>query len=82
MSGAFGDIGTGLPLIIGILLVSALIKSVCLSCLDLPRFSQASFTWPLCRPAQFLKTAAIMAISMNLDRGLILVAGIGLGVVM
>jgi len=37
---------------------------------------------PMRRPAQSLKTAAIMAISMNLDRCLILVAGIGLGVVM
>jgi len=81
LSGAFGDIGTDLPLIIGILLVSGLDPVSVFTMFGLTQiFSGLFYGMPM--PVQPLKAVAIMAISLNLDGSIILAAGIGLGVVM
>ena len=81
LSGAFGDIGTDVPLIIGILLVSGLDPVSVFIMFGLSQiFSGLFYGIPM--PVQPLKAVAIMAISMDLDGSLILAAGIGLGLVM
>lgn len=81
LSGAFGDIGTDLPLIIGVLLISGLDPVSVFIMFGLTQiFSGLFYGIPM--PVQPLKAVAIMAISMNLDGSLILAAGVSLGVVM
>lgn len=81
LSGAFGDIGTDLPLIVGILLVSGLDPvSVFVMFGATQIFSGLFYGIPM--PVQPLKAVAVMAISQHLGADMILAAGIGLGVVM
>lgn len=81
LSGAFGDIGTDLPLIVGILLVSGLDPVAVFVMFGLTQiFSGLVYGMPM--PVQPLKAVAVMAISLNLDAEIILAAGIGLGALM
>jgi hypothetical protein len=81
LSGAFGDIGTDLPLIIGILLVSGLDPVSVFVMFGLTQiFSGLLYGIPM--PVQPLKAVAVMAISQHLGADIILAAGIGLGIVM
>ena len=81
LSGAFGDIGTDLPLIAGILLVSGLDPvSVFVMFGATQIFSGLLYGVPM--PVQPLKAVAVMAISQHMGADIILAAGIGLGVVM
>lgn len=80
-SGAFGDIGTDLPLIIGLLIVSGLNPVNVFLLFGLSQiFSGLVYGLPMA--VQPLKAVAIIAISQNLGGDMILAAGISLGVVM
>ena len=81
LSGAFGDIGTDLPLIIGLLIVSGLNPVNVFLLFGLSQiFSGLVYGLPM--PVQPLKAVAIIAISQNLGSDMILAAGISLGIVM
>lgn len=81
LSGAFGDIGTDLPLIIGLLIVSGLNPVNVFLLFGLSQiFSGLVYGLPM--PIQPLKAVAIIAISQNLGSDMILAAGISLGIVM
>jgi MFS superfamily sulfate permease-like transporter len=81
LSGAFGDIGTDLPLMVGILLVSGLDPVSVFVMFGVTQiFSGLFYGIPM--PVQPLKAVAVMAISQHLGADMILAAGIGLGVVM
>jgi hypothetical protein len=81
LSGAFGDIGTDLPLIVGILLVSGIDPVTAFVMFGLTQiFSGLLYGMPM--PVQPLKAVAVLAISQELDAGIILAAGVSLGVVM
>ncbi|MCA9808812.1 MAG: putative sulfate/molybdate transporter, partial [Candidatus Dadabacteria bacterium] len=81
LSGAFGDIGTDLPLIIGLLIVSGLNPVNVFLLFGLSQiFSGLVYGLPM--PVQPLKAVAIIAISQNLGSNMILAAGISLGIVM
>lgn len=81
LSGAFGDIGTDLPLIVGILLVSGLDPVSVFVMFGLTQIF-SGFLYGIPMPVQPLKAVAVMAISQHLGAEMILAAGIGLGVVM
>ncbi|MCI0482940.1 MAG: putative sulfate/molybdate transporter, partial [Candidatus Dadabacteria bacterium] len=81
LSGAFGDIGTDLPLIVGILLVSGLDPVSVFMMFGLTQIF-SGFLYGIPMPVQPLKAVAVMAISQHLGADIILAAGIGLGVVM
>lgn len=81
LSGAFGDIGTDLPLIIGILLVSGLDPVSVFVMFGLTQIF-SGFLYGIPMPVQPLKAVAVMAISQHLGADIILAAGIGLGIVM
>ena len=81
LSGAFGDIGTDLPLIVAIVLVSGLDPaSVFLMFGMMQVLTGTIYGIPM--PVQPLKAVAVIAISLKLSGSVILGAGLSIGLVM
>ena len=81
LSGAFGDIGTDLPLLVGLTLASGLGASNVFFMFGLMQILSGAF-YGLPMPVQPLKAVAIIAISQKLSGDIILGAGIAIGVIM
>ena len=81
ISGAFGDIGTDLPLIVGIILVSGLNPTNVFFMFGLMQILSGLF-YGLPMPVQPLKAVAIIAISQNLSGDIIIGAGLAIGIFM
>ena len=80
LSGAFGDIGTDLPLLVGLTLASGLGASNVFFMFGLMQILSGAF-YGLPMPVQPLKAVAIIAISQKLSGDIILGAGIAIGVI-
>lgn len=81
LSGAFGDIGTDLPLIIAMILAADLhIPSVLLMFGFMQIFTGLVYQMPM--PAQPLKAMATIVISQQIAGNLLLGAGLAIGIVM
>jgi len=81
LSGAFGDIGTDLPLLVGLILASGLDATNVFFMFGLMQILSGVF-YGLPMPVQPLKAVAIIAISQNLSGDIVLGAGIAIGIVM
>ena len=81
LSGAFGDIGTDLPLVIGLILVTGLdAVNVFLMFGIMQILTGLIYGIPM--PVQPLKLVAVIAISSQLSAGIVLGAGIAIGITM
>jgi hypothetical protein len=80
-SGAFGDIGTDLPLIIGILQASSLDPTSALAAFGLLQiFTGLAYGIPM--PVQPLKAMAVIVISQKLPAHVLLGGGLAVGIIM
>ena len=80
-SGAFGDIGTDLPLIVGMLLVSGMDSaSVLITYGALQIFTALTYGIPM--PVQPLKAVAALVIAKHISGNLVYGAGLSIGIVM
>jgi hypothetical protein len=80
-SGAFGDIGTDLPLIVGMLLVSGMDSaSVLISFGALQVFTALTYGIPM--PVQPLKAVAALVIAQHISGNIIIGGGLSIGIVM
>jgi hypothetical protein len=80
-SGAFGDIGTDLPLIVGMLLATNLEMSNTLIVFGILQI-MTSFIYGIPMPVQPLKAVALIVITQNLSAAVIWGGGIAIGVIM
>ena len=81
VSGAFGDIGTDLPLIVGMLLVSGMDSaSVLIVFGTLQIFTALTYGIPM--PVQPLKAVAALVIAQHISGNIIYGAGLSIGIVM
>ena len=81
LAGAFGDIGTDLPLIIGMILASGMHSSSVLVMFGFMQYVTAvSYGMPM--PVQPLKAVAVIVITQKVAPGLIYGGGLAIGVVM
>jgi hypothetical protein len=80
-SGAFGDIGTDLPLIIGMILAAGLDSASVLIVYGLMQVLSASY-YRLPMPVQPLKAVAVLVITQKLSGQVIYGAGLAIGVLM
>ena len=81
LSGAFGDIGTDLPLIIGMLLATNLDISNTLIVYGILQII-TSLVYGMPMPVQPLKAVALIVITQKISSDIILGAGIAIGVIM
>jgi len=81
LSGAFGDIGTDLPLLVGLILASGLDATNVFFMFGIMQILSGVF-YGLPMPVQPLKAVAIIAISLNLSGDIIMGAGIAIGIIM
>ena len=81
LSGAFGDIGTDLPLIIGMLLATNLEISNTLIVYGILQII-TSLVYGMPMPVQPLKAVALIVITQKISSDIILGAGIAIGVIM
>ncbi len=80
-SGAFGDIGTDLPLIVGMLLVSGMDSaSVLIAYGTLQIFTALTYGIPM--PVQPLKAVAALVIAQHIGGNVVYGAGLSIGIVM
>jgi len=80
-SGAFGDIGTDFPLIVGMILAAKLdVASVLIMYGLMQLFTGLLYGMPM--PAQPLKAMAIIVIAQKLNGNILYAAGLAIGVVM
>lgn len=80
-SGAFGDIGTDLPLIVGMLLATNLEVSTTLVVFGILQILTA-FTYGLPMPVQPLKAVAMIVITQKISASVIFGGGLAIGVLM
>ena len=81
LAGAFGDIGTDLPLIIGMILASGMDSSSVLVMFGLMQyFTAVSYGMPM--PVQPLKAVAVLVITQKLAPEIIYGGGLAIGLVM
>jgi hypothetical protein len=80
-SGAFGDIGTDLPLLIGMVLAAGLDSASVLVIYGLMQISTAWF-YRLPMPVQPLKAVAVLVITQKLGANILYGAGLAIGVTM
>lgn len=81
LAGAFGDIGTDLPLIIGMILASGMHSSSVLVMFGLMQyFTAISYGIPM--PVQPLKAVAVLVITQKIAPGVIYGGGLAIGLVM
>ena len=81
LAGAFGDIGTDLPLLIGMVLAAGLDSASVLTVYGLMQIATALF-YRLPMPVQPLKAVAVMVIAQKLSGGVVYGAGLAIGVAM
>jgi hypothetical protein len=81
LSGAFGDIGTDLPLLIGMILAAGLDSASVLIVYGLMQICTASY-YRLPMPVQPLKAVAVIVISQKLGGNIIYGAGFAIGLTM
>ncbi len=81
LAGAFGDIGTDLPLIIGMLLASGADAASVLCMFGLMQLMTASY-YGIPMPVQPLKAVALIVITQNTAPGVIFGGGLAIGLVM
>ena len=81
LSGAFGDIGTDLPLVVGLILVTGLDAASVFLMFGLMQIV-TGLIYGVPMPAQPLKLVAVIAISAKLSDGLVLGAGLAIGITM
>jgi Molybdate transporter of MFS superfamily len=81
LSGAFGDIGTDLPLLIGMILAAGLDSASVLIVYGLMQVSTALY-YRLPMPVQPLKAVAVLVITQKLGGNIIYGAGLAIGLVM
>ncbi|MFO1499735.1 MAG: putative sulfate/molybdate transporter [Verrucomicrobiota bacterium] len=81
LAGAFGDIGTDLPLLIGMILAAGLDSASVLTIYGLMQIGTALF-YRLPMPVQPLKAVAVMVITQKLNGNLIYGAGLAIGITM
>ena len=81
LSGAFGDIGTGLPLIVGMILASGLdTASVLIMFGAMQLFTALSYGLPM--PVQPLKAVAVIVITQKLGANILYGGGLIIGITM
>lgn len=80
-SGAFGDIGTDLPLIIGMILAAGLDSASVLIMFGLLQVFTA-FVYGLPMPLQPLKAVALIVIAQNISPGVLYGGGLAIGIIM
>jgi len=81
LAGAFGDLGTDLPLIVGIILASGLDPASALIAFGgMQIVTAVSYRMPM--PVQPLKAMAALVIAQKLDAGVLMGAGLAIGVTM
>ncbi len=80
-SGAFGDIGTDFPLIVGMILASGLDTASVLIMFGAMQLLTA-FTYGLPMPVQPLKAVAVLVIAQKLSGNIIYGAGLAIGIAM
>lgn len=81
LSGAFGDIGTDFPLIVGMILASGLDTASVLIMFGTMQIVTA-FTYGLPMPVQPLKAVAVLVIAQKLSGNIIYGAGLAIGITM
>ncbi len=81
MSGAFGDIGTDLPLLVGMILVSGLHPASVLIVFGLAQLASALF-YGIPMPVQPLKAVAALVIAGGITAGQVYGAGFSIGLIM
>ena len=81
LAGAFGDIGTDLPLLVGIILAADIDSASALIMFGVMQLFTA-FTYKLPMPVQPLKAVAVLVITQKLSGDIIYGAGLAIGVTM
>jgi len=81
LAGAFGDIGTDLPLIIGMILINDLNPASTLIMFGFMQIASAFF-YGIPMAVQPLKVMAIIMLTQKLDKSLLYGAGLSVGIVM
>ncbi|MHC4509001.1 MAG: putative sulfate/molybdate transporter, partial [Planctomycetota bacterium] len=81
LSGAFGDIGTDFPLIVGMILASGIDTASVLIMFGAMQLLTA-FTYGLPMPVQPLKAVAVLVIAQKLSGNIIYGAGLAIGFTM
>jgi len=81
LAGAFGDIGTDLPLVIGMILASGLDSASVLITYGIMQLLTA-LTYGIPMPVQPLKAVALIVITQHIAPGIIYGGGLAIGVVM
>jgi len=81
LSGAFGDIGTDFPLIVGMILASGLDTASVLIMFGVMQIL-AAFAYGLPMPVQPLKAVAVLVIAQKLSGNIIYGAGLAIGITM
>jgi xanthine/uracil/vitamin C permease (AzgA family) len=81
LSGAFGDIGTDLPLIVGMILAAKLDPASVLTMFGLMQLL-TGLTYGLPMPAQPLKAMAVLVIAGKATAGMLYGGGLAIGIVM
>jgi MFS superfamily molybdate transporter len=81
LAGAFGDIGTDLPLVIGMILAAGLHSSSVLVMFGLMQFFTA-FVYRMPMPVQPLKAVAVIVITQRIAPGVLYGGGLAIGIAM
>jgi len=81
LAGAFGDIGTDLPLVIGMILAAGLHSASVLVMFGLMQFFTA-FVYRMPMPVQPLKAVAVIVITQHIEPGVLYGGGLAIGIVM
>jgi hypothetical protein len=81
LAGAFGDIGTDLPLVVGMILAAGLDSASVLVMFGLMQFFTA-FTYRMPIPVQPLKAVAVIVITQHVAPGILYGGGLAIGIAM
>ena len=81
LAGAFGDIGTDLPLVIGMILAAGLHSASVLVMFGLMQFFTA-FVYRMPMPVQPLKAVAVIVITQHIAPGVLYGGGLAIGIAM
>jgi hypothetical protein len=81
LAGAFGDIGTDIPLIIGMILASGMDAASVLTVFGLLQV-QSGFTYRIPMPIQPLKAVAALVIAQRLPASVVFGGGLAIGLFM
>jgi len=81
LAGAFGDIGTDLPLVVGMILAAGLHSASVLVMFGLMQFFTA-LTYRMPIPVQPLKAVAVIVITQHIEPGVLYGGGLAIGIAM